>query len=81
MVIGATMFLARIGLKLVWNGVKAGLEYSAARALHERNAAPSGETLPNKDDYVLRGWRSWRVTHEGKTSTGAERFEWRIPKK
>lgn len=81
LVIGATMFLARVGLKLVLNGVKAGLEYSASRALSQRNAAPRSETLPQSDDYVLRGWRSWRVTHAGKTSTGTERFEWRIPKK
>lgn len=87
LVIGATMFLARVGFQLALRGVRAGLERAAARATTPRESTPSraaGTDNPTNApdrEYVLRGWRAWSVDRQGERASGSEKFEWTIKKK
>lgn len=83
----ATMFIARVGFRLLWRGVKFGAAQAMTRA--NTNSADAGrspsKSTTTKDnsapDFVIRGWRSWSVRDGEKKSSGSEKFEWQIHRK
>jgi hypothetical protein len=81
LVVGATAFIVRAGMKLLIHQVLP----RATRALTKRAEPRPIETKPSEPgpepDYVIRGWRAWSVRRGEEHSSGSEKFEWQINKK
>jgi hypothetical protein len=83
----ATMFIARVGFRLLWRGVKFGAAQAMTRANNtavEKDGPVTKATRAgdnNTPDFVIRGWRSWSVRDGEKKSSGSEKFEWQIHRK
>ncbi len=76
LVVSASAFLARLGLKLLARQVLPRVKESITKKPEpkEIKVAPR-EEVP---DTVIRGWRAWSVRKGEDESSGSEKFEWRI---
>lgn len=78
-VLGASALIARIGLNLLARAVLPRL----VRGVSLKRTPPARKepSSVEQPDYIVRGWRSWRIQRGEDRSSGSEQFEWRIKKR